>query len=77
MIMRLIEFEEQNAIIAENQDEYENMPAHVFDNQLVCCWKLSMRERIKILFTGKIWHFILTGKKPVQPQALTTEYPFE
>ena len=80
--MRLIEFPEQTKIIAENQDEYISMPVHHVLNDdggetghLICCWKLSFLERIKILFCGKVWHQMLTFGEPIQPQKLTIEKP--
>jgi hypothetical protein len=74
--MTLIEFAEQNNVIAKNQPEYRPMPAYVGDGRVICCWRLSFWERLKVLFIGKIWHHILTGNQPVQPQLLKTESPF-
>lgn len=77
--MNLIEFPEQNTVIARNQKEYLPMPVHRFANdpqgRTVCCWQLSWRERIYLLLTGQIWHQILTFNGPMQPQLLTVEKP--
>lgn len=77
--MKLINFPEQNQVIAEDQLEYLPMPAHVTSDEqgrVVCCWKLTMKERIKLLFTGKLWHHILTFNRGVQPQLLEVNTPF-
>lgn len=77
--MELIEFPEQTTIIAEKQPEYLPFPAHRFkgDSQgrIACCWRLSWKERFFVLFSGKIWHQILTFNTPLQPQLLTVEKP--
>ena len=77
--MKLIEFPEQNIIIAKDQPEYLPLPAKRFagdpQGRIVCCWKLTWRERMKILFRGLVWHQVLTFNKPLQPQLLTIEKP--
>jgi hypothetical protein len=76
--MKLTTFPEQNATIAKAQPPYIPMPVHVaYDEQgrMVCCWKLSLVERLHVLFTGKVWHQILTFYQPMQPQLLTISKP--
>lgn len=77
--MKLIEFPEQTVIIAKDQPQYNPLPAYKFPNdpqgRIVCCWKLTWKERLTILFDGLIWHQILTFNKPLQPQLLTVEKP--
>src|SRR5579862_4119355 len=61
--MEIVKFPEHNVVYAENQPGYQPLPAFkVGDDQgsIICCWSLSWRERIKVLFTGRIWHRILT-----------------
>lgn len=78
--MNLIEFPEQNVVIARHQKEYLPMPAwrDLNDPQgrVICKWQISWRERFTILLTGTLWHHVLTFRGPIQPQALTTENPF-
>ena len=72
--MKTIEFKEVNVRFAENQPEYQTLPALKFnDGTIVCCWKLSFKERIKLLITGKLWHSVLTFNQPFQPQYLTID----
>lgn len=73
--MKPIKFKEQNIVYAENQEEYHTLPALKIDGiegQVVSCWKLSLSERIKVLFTGKIWMSLLCFNKPLTPSFLST-----
>lgn len=77
--MTLIEFPEQTVVIAKDQPEYNPLPAYQYNDKegtIVCCWKLSFKERIKLLFTGKLWHHILTFHQSLQPQLLQVNSPF-
>lgn len=76
--MELIDFPEQNTVFAKDQPEYRRLPAHRFnddDGRIACCWQLSWRERLRVLFTGRIWQQVLTFNNPLQPQLLTVEKP--
>ena len=70
--MEPIKFERSNVVYAENQPEYSPMPCHkTKDGILTICWKLSPKERVKALFTGKMWQSIMTFNKPLQPQLMS------
>jgi hypothetical protein len=77
--MNLVEFKEQTVVFAKDQSEYKPLPAWRRKNdqtgEIVCCWKLSIGERIAVLFSGLIWHSILTFNQPLQPQLLSVEKP--
>lgn len=76
--MKLINFPEQTTIIAKDQPEYVPMPAYQFHDpqgRIACCWKLSWKERFKLLWTGKIWHQVMTFNLALQPQLLTVAKP--
>lgn len=77
--MHLVEFKEQNVTIAEDQPEYLPLPAFRFPSdplgRVVCCWKLPLKDRLRVLFTGRIWHQVLTFNASLQPQLLTVEKP--
>ena len=77
--MKLIEFPEQTVVFAKDQPEYLPLPAHHFaDDQygrIACCWWLSWRERARVLWTGLVWHEVLTFNDPLQPQKLSTAKP--
>ena len=72
-----VEFPEQNTVIAKGQPEYLGLPAYLGpDGHMVSCWRLSVWERIKILFTGRLWLEALTFNKPLQPLFMGVEKPF-
>lgn len=77
--MTLIKFPEHNVVFAENQPEYLPLPAYKHNDQegtIICCWQLTLKERLKLLFTGKLWHSVLTFNNPLQPQLLAVDKPF-
>ena len=72
--MKALKFPEVNATFAENQSEYLPLPGFKNDSPLgefVFCMGLSFRERLKILFTGKMWVSLLTFNRPLTPSFLT------
>lgn len=69
--MKPIHFPQVNATLAEDQPEYLPLPVRRNEMGLTTsCWQMTWRERIKILFTGKIWLDIHTFNHPLQPQRL-------
>lgn len=79
--MKPINFKEANEIFAENQKDYLPLPAFIDPNdpkgQVICCWKLTFKERLKLLFSGIIWCGLLSFRRPLTPHFLTIDYPFE
>lgn len=80
--MKPIEFPEVNTVFAKDQPQYLQLPAHVephdkYDpgRRATFCWQLSWRERVAILFTGRLWHQVLTFNSPLQPQKLMVRKP--
>lgn len=74
--MTPIKFPESNITYAENQPEYLPLPAFKNDSQqgeVISCWQLSLRERITILFTGKLWVSLLSFNKPLTPSFFTVK----
>lgn len=72
--MEPIEFKEQNVVFAKDQPEYRPLPAMrdgSKEGQVVSCWQLSFKERIKILFTGKMWMSLMMFGKPLTPSILS------
>jgi hypothetical protein len=75
--MKPVPFIEQNCVYAKDQPEYLPLPVHKTENgRLISCWKLSWVERLKVLFTGRIWSHVLTFNQPLQPQLLEVDKPF-
>jgi hypothetical protein len=72
--MKPTEFKEQNIVFAKNQPEYLPLPAFKStDGQVVSCWTLTFRERLRLLFTGRLWSCVSTFNHSLQPQFLTTK----
>lgn len=75
--MKPIKFKEANKTYAETQPEYLPLPVYEEDGKVVCCWKLSVRERIKVLLTGRIWNWIKHCQQPLQPHVPVVDNPFK
>ncbi len=61
---------------AENQPEYIPLPAHRQpDGTVTTRWRLTWRERLRILLTGDLWLQVLTFNRPLQPVKLDTQCP--
>jgi len=70
--MKPMEFRGVNCVYAKDQSEYLPLPAQkTEDGAVKTCWKLSLKERLTILFKGKLYLTILTFNKPLQPVKLT------
>ena len=75
--MKPIEFKEQNFTYAKDQPEYIPLPVlKTEEGQVISCWNLSIMERIKLLFSGKLWLSVLTFNNPLQPVLLEIKKPF-
>jgi hypothetical protein len=65
-------------IIAKNQPEYLQLPIAIvnYDNctGFISRYKLNLKERIKLLFSGNLWIEQLTGGQ-LQPQRPTVYEP--
>jgi len=75
--MQPIDFEHTNCKIAEDQKEYITLPAYKTTDDLgmvVSCWKMSFMERLRVLFTGRVYLSVLTFNKTLQPQKVSTEF---
>ena len=43
---------------------YFDLPVFKDDNQFVSCWALNFWQRLRILFSGKIWIMLEHSKQP-------------
>ena len=79
--MKPIDFDERNLVIAKDQPQYIPIPAYRqlgtkdFDHEgkVVFCMGLSFKERLRILFTGKIWCQVLTFNRTLHPTRFSTQ----
>lgn len=68
--MKPVEFKHQNIVFAKDQPEYQPLPALKIDSptgEVISCWKLSFKERVKIIFTGRVWLSLMSFNKPLTP----------
>jgi hypothetical protein len=73
--MKILKFKEHNVVYAKDQPQYKPLPALRIEGeegQVVSCWGLSFTERIRVLFTGKIWVSLLSFNRPLTPSWLST-----
>lgn len=76
--MKPVPFPEQTHVIGKDRPEYQPLPAHMApDGLVVSCWRLSWRERLYLLFTGRLWLMQLTFNQPLQPQVVQVDPPFD
>lgn len=83
--MRPIKFKESNTLYAKDQPQYLQLPGFVDPNPLephgdvVFCMGLSFRERLRLLFTGRLWCSLrmfrthLGNVRPLTPSFFTTK----
>lgn len=68
--MKPVEFKYQNIVFAKDQPQYRPLPALKLDDDMgtvISCYRMSFRERIKILFTGRVWLSLASFGKPLTP----------
>ncbi len=74
--MKPKKFKECNITLAEDQEEYFNLPAFKDDSKeghILTCWELTDEERKRVLSKGEIWLLTSTFNQPFQPVFLTTK----
>lgn len=75
--MKAVEFDQVNVRIAENQDEYETLPAHAGKNGVVVtCFELDEDEQKQVEETGRIYISLMTFGQPLQPIGGSVLNPF-
>ena len=66
--MKPIEFKQMNITFQKPHGftdvQCGPLPALRHDNGIISCWKMSWRERIKVLFTGVIWFDVISYNQP-------------
>lgn len=67
----------EEIIVAEHQDEYQNLPVIQCDKNglILSRWELSEEELKTIAETKSVWLFMQTFGKPVTPVSLQVEKP--
>ena len=74
--MKIIKFKQCNVVYAENQPGYLPLPSHKSINGTVTsCWEFNIKERLIVLFTGKIFLQVSTFNNPLQPLKISVDNP--
>lgn len=74
--MKPIEFAEQTIVWAKNQPPYLPLPAYTNERETISCWSLTWRERLRVLWSGRLWLRQMNFGDKLQPQAPCVESPF-
>ena len=72
--MKPIHFKDVNKVYAKDQPEYQPLPGLFLDGEhgeFIACWGMTWKERLKCLFTGKVWVSMYTFNKPLTPSYVT------
>ncbi len=73
--MTPISFKHSNTVYAKDQPEYLPLPAHKsVDGIVTSCCKLSFKERLRVLFIGRLFISNMTFNLPLQPQLPSTTF---
>jgi len=75
--MKPVAFKEMNGTAAKDQPEYSPLPMFRNESEVISCWKMTLRERLKVLFTGNVWLHLQMGDRAITPSLLQVDYPFE
>lgn len=63
-------------VFARCQPEYRPLPAYCTeDGNVLTRWKLTWRERLRVLFRGDLYLWVSTCHRPLQPMLIETEKP--
>jgi len=68
------------SIFGADQSEYQPLPAYRVGDEnktVVSRWRLSWRERLRVLISGNILLSRMTFGHPIQPSMLDTKCPLE
>ncbi len=64
--MKPIDFEQANKTLSKPEgitdEECGSLPVYSNGQQCVSCWRPSWRERLSILFFGKVWLWVWSGR---------------
>lgn len=63
-------------LYAKDQPEYNRLPVYrESDGAVLSRWKLSLRERLRVVVFGDVYLWVLTFGRPLQPVSLQAEPP--
>lgn len=70
-------YKDKELVFAKDQPEYLPLPALPLDfgNSIATRWRLTWRERLRVLFRGDVYLSVMTFRQRLQPVMLETEPP--
>ncbi len=72
--MKPTDFKEKNLTLKGDGDHIGDLSVNRGNGIITCCWSMSFTERVKALFTGRIWlHVMSEVTQP--PVFLSVDYP--
>ena len=74
--MQPVEFPEQTMVWAKDQPPYLPLPAYTNSEETISCWALTWRERLTVLWRGRLWLRQMNFGQALQPQSPCIESPF-
>ena len=67
--MTPINFEEATHLLAKDQPEYLPLPVHIgTDGCVTSCWGMTIMDRLRVLWSGRLRLQVLAFGRPLQPQ---------
>lgn len=76
--MKAVNFKEANILFTKPKEmsdsECSSLPAYSDGREITSVWQMSLKERLKVLFTGKVWFGIICSFQP--PIWLGVNKPF-
>lgn len=68
----------KEVVYAKDQPEYIPLPAiRTADGTVITRWRLSWRERLRVLLHGEVYLTVLTFNHPLQPVRLEVSTPMD
>ena len=74
--MKAIKFKQHNVVFAENQEEDLPLLAlrlETKEGEVIFCQRLSLSERVRVVFLGNIWVSLMMFGQPMTPSFLSTK----
>ena len=75
--MNIIKFDEQNITWRGDGKLIGDLPAYMNEELTLSCWEISEEELKVLIKTRKLWMFQWNHGKPLQPQSVAVENPFQ
>lgn len=74
--MKAVPFKNQNRVFGENQPQYIPLPVNESKDgyRVISCWKMTFKDRLRALFTGRVYVASLTYRSPLQPLNVDTSF---